>query len=228
MLQANLRHLQSAHWSSASRCPAFLRGTHRSSPAASKLCSLSRAPLALQPHCLAIDCAFEQLDASVRDSIVTWMLAHKKDFREMWLADNRFDEWAQRPSSMEAPPLAYATQDALHYELNPRLVDEDTALGREPPGDICLEGITLGYGRARCVLEDINLRLVPGRIYYLTGGNGGRKDDICSLSLRGHLPPQRPDKGEGAKDLALASSRTTRWLSLPKSPCPDLLCHGAG
>lgn len=132
------------------------------------------AAMSARPKRLAIDCAFEQLNAVTRTNLLAYLDGLDG---ELMVSDNRIDEWYQgQTQKMQVTPDA------------PKMCsDIPLKLDREP----CeIELIDLGhsYVRGKPVLKNLNLRLDTGTHYLLNGPNGSGKTTLSKI-LCGLIKP---------------------------------------
>jgi energy-coupling factor transport system ATP-binding protein len=177
----------------ATRNPTTLSGGEQASLALT--CAAAR-----KPSVLAVDCAFEQLDVTLRTRFMTWLSECGRNLMTTVIADNRFDELL--PDELQVLNtiaeidgwLSGAGESCLQVE--PISVDTLTYRRSANPFTLRAEKVAFAYKKASQVLNGVDLELKPGSIYILEGPNGVGKSTLAKL-LCG---VQKPNSGAFFRD----------------------------
>lgn len=139
----------------------------------------------LRPRVLSLDCCLEQVDASRRDTLIRAIAGFSEE-TAILIADNELDD---------LPRLEHAGTLTLHQSGEtvtfPAMAAEhctECLPPREEAPTLDLKEIHFSYQRSTPVLRGLDLKLEPGRVYWLRGENGSGKSTLAKL-LAGVLTP---------------------------------------
>ncbi len=129
---------------------------------------------------LALDCCLEQVDANVRDGLISSLVQVNGHERQVFIADNRLSEYGRAIVSVapdtltpfdEAPPRA-PLGEVTEGVLSPI---------RTAEGNLELSDVTFAYRRGAPILHKVSARLEAGVVYLLEGRNGSGKSTLAKI-----------------------------------------------
>lgn len=139
-----------------------------------------------RPSLLAIDCAMEQLDDSLRTALVSGIREKILLPDRTMIADNEVESLSDLrvvPVSMLSPELR-----THEHRFGPLRVFSQTELQAVRPASVSLRKVVFGYRKTAPVIKAVEYDFEPGRIYILEGANGSGKSTLAKL-LCGVLRP---------------------------------------
>lgn len=144
--------------------------------------------LALQPTTLAIDCALEQLEWTMKLRLLRWLQSARFGTTCVLLADNQLSECGRfEPTlSLRDPGARRRDHDLVFDPIRSEL---PTYIKPMRPCALSLKSLAFHYRQGGTVLRNASSELRPGQLYLLTGPNGSGKSTLAKL-LSGVLRPR--------------------------------------
>ncbi|MES2354502.1 MAG: ATP-binding cassette domain-containing protein [Pseudomonadota bacterium] len=154
--------------------------------------------LALNPRCIAIDCALEQMDRVLKSLLFAWLSnPENTDTMKLLFADNRMIE--SRDSiigpriSLQRKSVNEPQRQANILPIEPLLPTLGDDFNLAPwkdsePCEVNVDALSFSYGKGIPALNNISATFKPGGIYLLNGRNGAGKSTLAKV-LSGVLKP---------------------------------------
>lgn len=148
--------------------------------------------ISLESDIVTIDCIFEQLHHTVKQSILNFLLKNVFVSNVIFIADNRLKEYGNF-YTMKVPPNFPEEKFVKPLLLKNLNSDTFNTFHKSSKGSVLsLKDIGFSYKKGIPVLKNITIDLEPGTLYHLSGINGAGKSTLAKL-LCGVL---KPDRGE--------------------------------
>jgi len=144
------------------------------------LCAYARGCAAV-----ALDVVLEQLDPRRREAAIGAIRTMQEAGASVFVVDNRRSETWECYADAQLVTMSdgASARPRLHTGTIGRLSKPDSVA--EP---LSINRLRFGYQRGQAILHDIQVTLLPGRVYHLSGENGTGKSTLAKL-LVGRLQP---------------------------------------
>ena len=126
------------------------------------------------PSLIAIDTALEQLSMNWKVPLFQAMINSLVDIR-FYLSDNRINDYNIKYITHK--PVQQKSDFKYNF-LSPNLIPISNGL---PSYIINFTNLEFGYTKNQVILQNIELELEPGNLYFLTGNNGAGKSTLAKI-----------------------------------------------
>lgn len=141
--------------------------------------------LLLEPERLAIDTTLEQLHESWRECLLE---AIKNSFlnTSVYISDNRYKQYTTPFNAIRIT----AANNSNNYNYQFAQPKDDLEVKQGNSCIISLKDVSFSYSKECPILNNINVKLIPGKVYHLKGNNGVGKSTLAKI-LAGVLKPKK-------------------------------------